>query len=724
MIGRLIVICATGLMLLASACAQTALTETFQDGDMQGWRGEVGRGDLRLTEYSGNISLRLQRDAWAGIDVSLPSPGLYRVSVDFAAQGLEGRDGCVLEVSVGGAWQEIGRIEDGQDDAITLVSVAGNVEASDTKVAVRLRADANAANDTCWADNLRVVGVPSTRDTSGEDVAITPTYLETLTSLPAPVSAAHYAPSSVAETGVAELRGQLSLNLAFASKTSVMTDRFGFETTGDASSLTFPIIEIGIVLSGDRLLPAERGLVTADHPWWDYIMTPGRVWQEPGDQEWTRAGLPFALVEKNANCVHNGLLTFSYKADGSVTRAIWQIGSETCQYFQFDAWGVADVDYQPGLVSGDVEIIVRDAQESAARLPIRPINSLSEAYPEIDASVFGSANDVDPASMTAFGLVAEGIHYVGGCETRYSVYPYCDELVIPSYSFAKSLFGGLGLMRLEKLYPGAKNARISDYVPACERVGTWGDVTFEHALDMSSGHYQSVEPDVDEAAAIDQDFFLVASHAEKIELACRQYKRRASPGKTWVYHTSDTYLLGTAMQAFLRARQGEGADIYRDLLVEPIWKPLGLSATLDHTRRTLDQTAQPFAGWGLFMQRGDLARLLQFMGAESGQIDGEDMFAPGLLKAALQQAPDDPGLPAAAPPLGYNNGFWSFDVGDFGKCDHAIPVPFMSGFGGLVGVIIPNGTAYYYVSDGGAYAWAVAALATEAISPFCKRPSP
>ncbi|GAB5457875.1 MAG: hypothetical protein Hens3KO_09050 [Henriciella sp.] len=691
---------------------------------MQGWRGDVGRGDLRLTEYSGNISLRLQRDAWAGIDVSLPSPGSYRVSVDFAAQGLEGRDGCVLDVSVGGTWQEIGRIEDGQDDAITLVSVAGSIDAPGTKMAVRLRADGNAANDTCWADNLRVIGVAAPRNISVQDVEITPAYLETLTSFPTPVSTAHYAPSSLAETGLAELRGQLSLNLAFASKTSVMTDRFGFETTGDASSLTFPVVKIGLVQSGDRLLPTKRGLVAADHPWWDYIMTPGRVWREPGDEAWMRAALPFALVEKNANCVHNGLLTFGYKSDGSVTRAIWQIGSETCGYFQFDAWGVADIDYQPGLVSGEDEIIARDAQENDARIPIRPISTINETHPEIDASVFGSARDVDPASMTAFGLVAEGIHYVGGCETRYGTYPYCDEMVIPSYSFAKSLFGGLGLMRLEKLYPGAKSARIKDYVPACDRVGTWGDVTFEHALDMSTGHYQSVEPDVDEAAAIDQDFFLVASHAEKIELACGQYERRTSPGKTWVYHTSDTYLLGTAMQAFLRARQGDEADIYRDLLVDPIWKPLGLSATLDQTRRTLDETAQPFAGWGLFMQRGDLARLLQFVGTEGGQINGEDMFAPELLKAALQKALDDPGLSAAAPPLGYNNGFWSFDVGEYGKCGRSIPVPFMSGFGGLVAVIIPNDTSYYYISDGGAYAWAGAALATEAISPFCKRPLP
>jgi hypothetical protein len=90
------------------------------------------------------------------------------------------------------------------------------------------------------------------------------------------------------------------------------------------------------------------------------------------------------------------------------------------------------------------------------------------------------------------------------------------------------------------------------------------------------------------------------------------------------------------------------------------------------------------------------------------------------LAAALQRDPDDRGLPAPAHPFGYNNGFWSFDIQTYGDCERPVAIPFMSGFGGLAAALIPNGTAYYYVSDGGAYSWARAALATESIVPFCK----
>ena len=722
---RTVVLAAIAIVAVASACAQVLFSETFQDGDTVGWSGEPGRGDIRLTEYAGNISLRLQRDAEATIRL-VTSPGRYSISTNFAADSLEGKDACVLEASVSdGDWMELGRISDGQDDAVSLHTVSAMITVPADQLAIRITAAANAANDTCWADNVRIASVPEAGTDSVSSLVVTPELLLSNAEQPEePFSTVQFAPTAKGVPSDLQFNGRLTFRPeADAGTTRIVADRFGL-MIGDQSPLSsLPAIAVALVQDGERLLPVKRGLVITENAYWDYIVTPGRVWREPDDGVWSRAALPFALVEKNANCVHNGLLMFGFKADGSVTPAAWQIGSETCAYFQFDAWGFGPTEYSPGDITDAEAIKRRDVSERSRRLPLRPISALSESYPNINVSAFASADDIAPSSMTLFGLVAEGVHYVGGCETRYGPYPYCDEMVIPSYSFAKSLFGGLGLMRLEKLYPGVMQERISDHVPACAASGTWNGVTFENALDMATGHYQSIDPEADENAAVDQDFFLVEGFSEKIELACAQYPYRVGPGRQWVYHTSDTFLLGTAMQAFLKAREGPGADIYRDLLVDAIWKPLGLSATLDETRRTNDAVAQPFTGWGLFMQRGDLARLLDFLGRERGQIDGVNMFASEPLAAALQRDPNDRGLPAPAHPFGYNNGFWSFDIQTYGECDSPVAIPFMSGFGGLAAALIPNGTAYYYVSDGGAYSWARAALATESISPFCKGPS-
>ncbi|MEO1311246.1 MAG: hypothetical protein AAFV51_09795, partial [Pseudomonadota bacterium] len=43
---------------------------------------------------------------------------------------------------------------------------------------------------------------------------------------------------------------------------------------------------------------------------WDVIVDVGRAWREGADGGATRIAFPFALQERNANCTHNGLLTF------------------------------------------------------------------------------------------------------------------------------------------------------------------------------------------------------------------------------------------------------------------------------------------------------------------------------------------------------------------------------------------------------------------------------
>ncbi|WP_300395881.1 serine hydrolase [Henriciella sp.] len=709
------------------ASAQTLLDETFQSGDIGSWRGDPGRGDIQLTEYAGNWSLRLRRDAWAGrtIPGEIAAGETLLIEADLAADGLEKSDACILEVSAGGQpWEEVGRIGYGQDDGVTLTTVSGEIAGPLAQLAIRVRSDGNAGNDTCWADNIRAVRIAPLPTEPDDRAALekilagdgTPSGL-----LPMNI----FALSPGADAPVEALQGQLTLIPDPRSiQARVVTDRFGY-ANGSAPHRELPEMTIDLVSSGSHVVPDKRRLVISENPHWDTIVTAGRVWSLPGDQASWRTVLPFALVEKNANCVHNGLVVFDTLADGSTSPAYWQIASETCAYFQFDAWGLMRVDLDAGPVPDAAALAEGYRQEAGDRLPVYPVERMAVDFPGIETDAFGAASDVAPNDMTLYGLTVDGRHYASECGTRAGPMPLCEELVIPSYSFAKSMFAGLGMMRLEQLYPGAMQALIADYVPACASEGSWDDVSFGDALNMATGHYKSATPDADEDASVDQEFFVTTSHERKLALACRQFPRRTEPGKTFVYHTSDTYLLGTAMQAFLQEKQGPGADIYRDLLVEPLWQPLGLSQVLDETRRSEPSgVSQPFTGWGLFMQRGDLAKLLEFLGSADGQIDGEQVLAKGPLRQALQEEGDNESLPAAEAPLFYRNGFWAFDIQSYGDCEAPTRIPFMSGFGGLVAAIIPNGVSYYYISDGGAYRWAGAALETSKISDFCKEGRP
>ena len=274
------------------------------------------------------------------------------------------------------------------------------------------------------------------------------------------------------------------------------------------------------------------------------------------------------------------------------------------------------------------------------------------------------------------------------------------------------------MMRLEQLYPGAKDELIHDYVPECAAAG-WRDVTFDQALDMATGRYDSAAPEADENKAVQDGFFIDLTHDEKVGRACTLYPRQSEPGAQWVYHTTDHYVLGVAMQAFLRTKLGDDADIYRDLLVDPIWRSLGLSPVTYTTRRTRDDTAQPFVGWGLTYLPDDLAKLAAFVAVDGGVHNGEALVDTDELAAALQESPIDRGLPATNEDFRYNNGFWAWNAADALKCEAPLWTPFMSGFGGVSVVLMPNDIIYYYVSDNQEFSWARAVQAANGYKDMC-----
>ena len=480
-----------------------------------------------------------------------------------------------------------------------------------------------------------------------------------------------------------------------------------------------PKFNFGFVQVDDRLVPVERGIVRGDGELWDWIVGPGQVWQEGDDGDWSRASVPFALIEKNANCMHNGVLTFLYRGESEVSRVAYQVSHETCHYFQFDAWGTAAATRaaDPGINRAAVTAAYR--LEVAHRLPTRPIEALREDFPGLNPEKFGSAEDIAPRDMTVYGVLIRGVNYSGACGTRHGHYPYCDEMPLPSYSLAKSVMAGFALMRLELIHPGVRNALVTDFVPECREAGGWEGVTFEHLLDMATGRYDSADTDVDEDRSNTSRFFLSTTHAEKIAFACTRYPRKSAPGERWVYHTSDTYILGAALGAWWRREKGPTADFYDDLLVEPVYRRLGMSPEIATSRRTLDAASQPFTGWGLVLRRDDLAKLGEFLAVSEGKLGEESLLDPAMVRAALQRDRDDTGFRARDGNFRYNNGVYAWNIAEYLGCSNPAWIPFMAGYGGIVVAMLPNGIVYYYVSDGGEFRWARAVAEAQRLESVC-----
>jgi hypothetical protein len=141
-----------------------------------------------------------------------------------------------------------------------------------------------------------------------------------------------------------------------------------------------------------------------------------------------------------------------------------------------------------------------------------------------------------------------------------------------------------------------------------------------------------------------------------------------------------------------------------------------MSYATNHSLRTVDESAQPYTGWGMYFLPGDLVKLSNFV--HKIKKDRSEKFS--FLKDVFKK-PEEALIAIPGTNLFYNNGFWlrKYNKGTFG-CKEETWVPFMSGFGGITMAFLPNNMTYYYFSDGYTYSWDSAVFTANEIKPFCK----
>lgn len=729
----------------------TVIYSTNFNSGYSGWTAS-GTVDSVATPSIAPNSVRLRGTSSITRTVSTIGYNSISVTWNMAASSLESADHCYAEINTGSGWTAIGTLNDGQDNSTFFSGTTNNVSGANQNANFQIRYRGNGATtgDYCYAEDITVSGTPATAPTNtpipptatpgptatpipGSTVpgdpltgsgSVTRTLLTyanlTSGSSTAPVDDGAFALPANAAMPLHTFEGSLVLNNeATSGGFSEVRDDYAYTGNGDSPRKHLPEFNFEFVQNGSHLIPVNQGLGITSHAYWNYIIGPGRAWSETGDNGWSRASFPFALVQRNANCTHNGVMTFLFNGS-SVSNVRYQITQETCVYYKINMWGQLSAAYSSYAVTNAAAYKANHATEVANRLPTRSIAELATDYPSsgVNTSVFGSG--VTAAHMTTYGVVFNGINYVSGCGTRYGQYAYCGVMRVPSYSTAKSAMASMSLMRLGQKYgTGVYNLLIKDYVPEySSSIGVWTNVTFNYTIDMATGNYRLAGYESDEAGNYMETFFLAEPYSDKI-IAAFNFPNKAAPGTFWNYHTSDTFILGRAMQNYLNA-QGGGGDIF-NMLRDEVFVPLNLSkGTLTSLRTDNSATGQAFAGYGLFWTQDDIAKVALLLNNQNGVINGTQILQPDMLADSMQDDASDRGLNTTGTPIfKYNNGFWAkeFTSADGYTC--SFYTPFMSGYGGITVVMMPNGATYYYFSDNEEYSWSSSVNEANKLAPHC-----
>ena len=465
-----------------------------------------------------------------------------------------------------------------------------------------------------------------------------------------------------------------------------------------------PKFEIEISSLDGKVYPKNTKIIETNHLFWNIQFGVGSSKLETSSSN-TLITLPFSLIHKSANCIHNGIGVFSISNENQISNIIFEIASETCAYYKFDYVGLYSATFQftnalPNLSNNSDKNIIS-------------IENLYKRYNLTNKS-FLNSDYIDPSNVTIYGLIDSNNHYVSSCMTRLGNYPFCDQILLPSYSLAKSIAGTFSLSLLESQYGSISNLYVSDLVPECYG-RKWKNVTLNNLSDMSTGQYFNSTHDFDESSVASSEvIFMFEEHKDKIKKACSAFPKKTKPGTRFVYHTSDTYILGVALNNYLQSNSNR-KDYFNDVLI-PFLESNNLSQTSQSVLATNDNIKQSYTGWGMFFLRSDLDRLSTII----HNIKNNSSTQLTYLYDALN--PNDNNSLLAIPSVNiyYNNGFWSrkFDK-DIFNCSEDVWIPFMSGFGGITFAFFPNGMSYYYFSDGYEFAWESAIFSSHSIKPFC-----
>lgn len=530
---------------------------------------------------------------------------------------------------------------------------------------------------------------------------ITPAEFEAASSPPGLVDNSAFTPSAHAAAAREPFFGTLRLSESPMRSTPV---RIASGLVLGKDPQLFPAADIAFFTDDGDLVPFSEEVIrvaSADRgkTFWDLIVQPGRVWSEPEDGGWSRAGFPFALVNSIEGETHNGLATFLYRGT-RVSNLRFQIVQQTAPYLiqgHFTAAGLTPNSFAPASKDRLPALRARRAAERRDAVHIADWTALAAQFGAKQLSGFDGR--VNPTDLVLSGLDYRGTFYLKECTSAAGSLPWCDRARFGVWSVTKAAANETALLHLAQKYgPGVFELKIRDYVPEAAAYPAWSRVRFEDAINMATGigngSTRSTPNDINDGY-IDPSYdhwYAVRSVNEKVAALLRDGRVYPwGPGKVARYRDQDMFILGVAMDRFLKSKEGPAADLWT-MLEREVFEPIGIhQAPINRTLEPDGAPGQPLMAYGYYPTVGDLvhiARLYQ-NGGKAGELQ--------LLYAArvreLLAGTDPKGLPTGEHLAGvettYRNAFWVSGYTAAHGC--TLFYPRMVGWGGNIVALLPRG---------------------------------
>jgi CubicO group peptidase (beta-lactamase class C family) len=383
----------------------------------------------------------------------------------------------------------------------------------------------------------------------------------------------------------------------------------------------FPAVPLSFMTVDDDLVPTTQDVIRAGfapggRSYWDVIVQPGRVWSEPADGGWSRAAFPFALVNSLEGETHNGLAIFLYRGH-EVSALRYQIVQQTLPgnvETIFAASGSVPAHTGSGAPRDSRALALRYRAAQADAVPVRPWIELER---QVGAPALAGFADGLPAKDTVLsGLDYHGAFYLHDCESTGGPLPWCERARFGVWSVTKSFIAEIALLRLAQKYgTDVFKAKIVDYVPAAGSYSSWANVTFEDCINMATGVGNgSTKRDPNDIS----DGYLDLTYNAWYDAPSRDDKVSAllrtahvypwGPGQVARYRDQDMYILGVAMDAFIKAREGQKAGLW-SMLEHEVYEPIGIHfATASRTVEPLGEGI-PLMGFGVYATIGELVKV-------------------------------------------------------------------------------------------------------------------